>query len=231
MASPVKLLRKIIKNDDLRYNTKTILDYYKIGKGTYYTYHQKLKFYSQKGGMKKLIKMQDNKEYGFHIDGVSVSDANKNEFEVNFMTLDETYDGCASLIYVSNEKKIIIDSVMNSSECIKCYDDKHKFKVGDVLTQIIIKYSKKKFPNATLFELSDRSMYNCFGNSLQLKMFRTMTQGQPYYCKFGFRPADKDNYDIYKYNKNLFNTNPTITQKEFNAICNDEYIKKFIRKF
>ena len=57
MASPVKLLRKIIKNDDLRYNTKTILDYYKIGKGTYYTYHQKLKFYSQKGGMKKMIKI------------------------------------------------------------------------------------------------------------------------------------------------------------------------------
>ena len=54
--------------------------------------------------------------------------------------------------------------------------------------QIILTYSKRKFPNAKYFELSDRSVYNCYGNSIKLSILRTMIYGEPYYCKFGFRP-------------------------------------------
>lgn len=241
MISVVKLLRQIIKNDDLRFYVKSTIDKYKIGYGNYYVHNEKLIFCEQIGGKKKIIKLDDNKEYEYHIDGVSVSKNIKNEeFEVNFLTLSEDYDGCASLIYIVNEDKIIIDSIINSKECIKCLDKTHKYKVGNVIMQIILKYSLQKFPKAKYFELSDRSIYNCYGNSLNLQMLRTITNGEPYYCKFGFRPKTKENYNIYKHNKNIFKLDPTITLKELNKYFNENkinvdsniyanYIEKYIK--
>jgi hypothetical protein len=225
MISVVKLLRQTIKNEDLRFNIKLSLDKYKIGPGKYYKYKEKLLFCKQIGGIKKVIKLEDNKEYEYHIDGVSVSKATDNEeYEINFITLDETYDGCASLIYIVNEDKIIIESITNLTECIKCLDKEHKYKVGNILMQIILTYSKRKFPNAKYFELSDRSVYNCYGNSIKLSILRTMIYGEPYYCKFGFRPITKENYNIYKKNKNIFNTDPTITLSKLNQYLIDDKI-------
>jgi hypothetical protein len=88
MISVVKLLRHKIKNEDLRFNIKMRLDKYKIGCGKYYNYSDKIIFCEQHGGEKNIIKLKDNKEYEFHIDGVSVSNDIKNEeYEVNFLQL------------------------------------------------------------------------------------------------------------------------------------------------
>ena len=104
MQSINKLLKNVIKNDKLRQQIKGTLDKYKIGYRKYYKLSEKIIFKAQIGGEGKVIKLGDGKFYEYHIDGVSVSQANSDEYEVNFLTLNKNYGDCASLIYVKNEK-------------------------------------------------------------------------------------------------------------------------------
>ena len=68
-----------------------------------------------------------------------------------------------------------------------------------------------------------------------MKYLRTLTKGEPYYCKFGFRSKYDEDITIWKYNKKKFLENPTISKKELKKILmeyvldeNDTYYKKIL---
>jgi len=85
--------------------------------------------------------------------------------------------------------------------------------------------------------LTDNSYFLCNNdtNKIPLKYLRTLTKGEPYYCKFGFRSKYDEDNTIWKYNKKKFLENPIITKKELKKILmeyvldeNDTYYKKIL---
>lgn len=64
--------------------------------------------------------------------------------------------------------------------------------------------------------MTDNSYFLCNNDTdkIQLKYLRTLTKGEPYYCKFGFKPKYVEDIEIWKYNKKKFLKKPTITKKE-----------------
>ena len=45
---------------------------------------------------------------------------------------------------------------------------------------------------------------------LILKVIRTITHGEPYYCKYGFYPENEEDIKIYKHNRKIFNEHPKL---------------------
>ena len=94
--------------------------------------------------------------------------------------------------------------------------------------QIIIELvkSSKEFSHITEIELSDTSIkkYNGFG--LQLKYLRTITHGEPYYAKYGFRPNSEYDIDIFRFNRSNYRLNKKILNKELFEIITDAKLDK-----
>ena len=101
------------------------------------------------GGVKKEIKLKDGYTYEYHIDEIIPIDSNHNRLcFVNIddpfrasTSVDESQFYCGCLLY--NTKKsgktiLRIEGIFNGEDCIKCVDKKHKYKVGNILMQIII---------------------------------------------------------------------------------------------
>ena len=84
-----------------------------------------------------------------------------------------------------------IEGIFNEKDCIKCIDKTHKYKIGQILMQIIIKLvkSSKEFSHITEIEISDTS--NCYG----------------------FRPYEKKAQEIFRYNRNLHKENTLLKNK------------------
>jgi hypothetical protein len=118
-------------------------------------------------------------------------------------------DHCGVLIIDNNMKISAIQSVSNYTDCIKCLDNK-EFKIGDILTQIMIILSYKN--KMKQINLTDNSYFLCNNITIPLIHLRTMTRGEPFYCKYGFRPIDE--YEIWKKNKEIFLTNPHISKND-----------------
>ena len=68
--------------------------------------------------------------------------------------------------------------------------------------------------NLTRLLLTDNSYYSCGGNNLRLIYLRTLTYGQPYYTKYGFRPVNKKELEIFRYNRELHKNNFNINKKD-----------------
>lgn len=144
-------------------------------------------------------------------------------------------DHCGILIIDNDMKISAIQSVSNYTDCIKYLDDK-EFKIGDILTQIMIILSYKN--KMKQINLTDNSYFLCNNITIPLIHVRTMTMGEPFYCKYGFRPIDE--YDIWKKNKEIFLTYPHITKnnilkflmyKKFDKSNeNDKKMLKYINK-
>ena len=175
----------------------------------------------QVGGVKKEIKLKDGYTYEYHIDEIIPVDRKHNR--LCFVNIDESQDYCACLLY--NTKKsgktvLRIEGIFNGEDCIKCTDKNNKYKVGNILMQVIeIVKTKKEFEHITEIELSDTSIKKCYGIGINLKHLRTITHGEPYYAKYGFRPYEKKAYEIYRYNRKLY--------KEYKAVDNKVVDKIF----
>jgi hypothetical protein len=205
------LLQKFhYSNSELLQNIYNKLSNNKLSKGILVKYSYKLNFEYQFGGKKYNMELDDNKVYEYHIDEVTPLD--NNQKMINFLNISEMQEDCACIIYdtkSSNTNVMWIEGILNNEDCIICSDKKHKYKVGDILMQIIIELAKSssKFTHIKTIELSDTSIKKCYCIGLELKYLRTITHGIPYYAKYGFRPIHEYDYDVYKYNKQLYKKN------------------------
>jgi len=170
----------------------------------------------QVGGTKKEIKLKDGYNYEYHIDEIIPIDDESNR--ICFFNIEESHDNCACLLY--NTKKsgktiLRIEGIFNGEDCIKCVDKKHKYKVGNILMQVILEVvkSSKEFSHITEIELSDASIKKCYGIGIPLKYLRTIVSGEPYYAKYGFRPDEPKSQEIFRYNRNLYKENNLLNNK------------------
>jgi len=218
-------------------NDEEILDIYEIienfrkMKGILVQRNGKLNFKVQEGGKKYLIKLKDNKTYEYHID--EIAPIGYDQEKIQFMNLSETHGSCVFIFFDSKKSgktTLYIQSIMNDEDCIKSQDINHKYKIGDILMQIIIELVKnsKIFSHIKDIELTDISKKKCYGIGLDLIYLRTITHGKPYYAKFGFIPKkDKDN-DVYQYNKNNYKLNKAITNEQLIKIIKNNKLDKKI---
>ena len=223
-------------NEKLNYiNSEEILDIYEIigdyrtMKGILIQKNGKLNFKIQKGCKKHLIKLEDNKTYEYHID--EIEPIGYDQEKIQFMNLSESHSSCVFLFFDSKNSEnrtLYIQSIMNNKDCIKSEDKNHKYKVGDILMQIIIGLVKtsKIFSHIKEIELTDISKKNCYNIGLELIYLRTITNGIPYYAKYGFIPKkDRDN-KVFEYNKNNYKLNKGITKEEFINIIKKNKFEK-----
>lgn len=130
---------------------------------------------------------------------------------------------CAVLIIDTKILESNIQSLNNYADCIKCSDSKNKlYKIGDILIQVMIHMSINK--GMKKINLHDNSNYVCNKYSIPLINLRTITKGEQFYCKYGFRPLDhnknnlneyqKNELQIYMDNKKLFKSQPKMSKTE-----------------
>ena len=257
-----------IEDTEIRQNIIMYMEKYDIGnKGISTKTKHKIRFKNQIGGEHYEIKLKDGKTYYYNIN--DVQPISKTKYKMLFMTFDDINE-CACLTYgnkESNNSVLRIDGIKSFDECILCKDtqeikpslisgahqkiinnnflgcEKHKFKSGDILMQIILELVKNdtQFSHINKIELADSSQKKCYDIGLKLIYLRTMTHGIPYYAKFGFRPVLKTDYeDVFVYNRNNFKLNKTMKRDELlNIIKNKkknmsnetyEIYKKYIRQ-
>lgn len=196
-------------------------------------FKEKLHFYNQYGGTSSSlhhITLKDNKTYEYHISKIIPFENNKKQ--IHFLNIDEDYDDCAFLIF-DNDKNtrgllkiqgIFGREYINFIGCIKSIDENHKYKTGDILMQIILNlvHTRKPFRHIKQIQLSDKSKKKCYDLSLELKFLRTITHGKPYYAKFGFRPLNEYDYNIYKKNYKNFKLDKTISNTQLKNIIDSK---------
>lgn len=211
--------KKLENNEDERTeNTnykalRTIWDFtgdYKFGiNGKLTTFSEKVDFKKQIGGNAFSIKLKDNKRYTYHLSQIT-SEKNNTKHKLCFLNLNEENE-CLCFTFHSKETGINIltlkDLIIHDKDkYIECNDPIHKFKSGDILVQILIELVKtnESFSYINRIELQDNSIKRCHGIGIQLKYMRTITDGIPYYAKFGFLPNKVTNNAIYERNKQKF---------------------------
>ncbi len=200
--------------------------------------------FQQGGDFTGLTNFNINSEYIANIDKYyDPSDINKKL--INFIKINATADAngdyknddhCAVLIVDTKRKSASIQSLNNYKECLKCKEGNEEFKIGDVLMRIILAICKKeKIEKIEKISLSDMSYFSCGAEKIQLMYLRTLTKGEPYYCKFGFKPKYDEDNEIWEFNKNKFIGKPSMTKKELIKILmyrefdeNDTYDKKIL---
>jgi hypothetical protein len=209
----VSIIKTVYSKFDYKYNEliQNIINHLNFnnyaGKGILTRKTYPIHLLEQVGGVKKEIKLKDGYTYEYHIDEIIPIDSKNNR--LCFVNIDESQDYCACLLY--NTKKsgktvLRIEGIFNGEDCIKCTDKNNKYKVGNILMQVILDIvkTKKEFEHITEIQLQDTSIKKCYGIGIKLKYLRTITHGEPYYAKYGFRPQTKLDYKTYKYNKELY---------------------------
>jgi len=170
----------------------------------------------QLGGKKENIIIANN-EYYYNVETaipINISNAN---YELSLITLNDTANSCAIILFDKNSKEARIQSLSNYSSCIICSNPKIKYKVGDILMQIILYICK--IIKVKKISLKDNSIKQFTGYSIRLLYFRTITKGEPYYCKFGFKNASTP--ITIRNNKEVWKTNPLISKKDIMLILNE----------
>jgi len=147
------------------------------------------------------------------------------------MNLTETHDNCVFLFFDNNDSEdntLYIQAIMNQDDCVKSEDKNDVYKVGDILMQIIIQLVKKdkSLSHIKQIELSDTSKKMCYNIGIELLYLRTITHGIPFYAKYGFKPEYDVDRDTFRYNRNNFKLNKTITNDELFKIIEKVKINK-----
>jgi hypothetical protein len=178
-----------------------------------------LNFANQIGGKIKIYS-KNKGDYYYNIEYGKPTDNNM-RYEIYLLTVNDGSEGCGLIIVDKERNEANIQSVSNFSNCIICKDENIKYKVGAILIQIIIHECKNlKLKRITL---EDNSKINFTGSSIELIYYRTITQGTPYYTKFGF----KNNVPLkINDNKNIWKQKPSIDKKELIKILMDNVEKK-----
>ena len=183
--------------------------------------------YQQGDTFSGLAKFDINSEYIANIDEYIDTDDSNQKF-INFIKINaekdtkgdyKNVDHCAILIIDMKRKSASIQSLNNYNDCLKCKVGNNDFKIGDVLMRIILAICKKeKIENVSL---TDMSYFLCGIEKIQLMYLRTLSKGEPYYCKFGFKPKYNEDVKIWEDNKKIFLNKPSITKKELKKILLD----------
>ena len=231
-----RILRKYIKDDGINFFTDQYLRslniyslYYKETKKDFFTLNDK-----QIGGDRRVVTVNKNKyEYELDIYDDDTDEDNKRK-EISIINLEEKGIDCGILIVDKQTNEGNIQSISNYKSCLKCLEKNDDYKTGDIIVQILLARAKKL--KLKKISLEDNSHISCNKIKIPLISIRTMTRGEPYYCKFGFRPVDKFGKNKYEHNKNLFNSKPTIDRDVLLEILSDnifdskliKYIKKNI---
>lgn len=222
---------KFTHNADIRQNIFDYNNFHKIGnKGILKHYATNIKLKSQIGGKNRKLMLDNGLKCEFYLDEI-IPVTNKLN-RMCFMSNSLSYD-CLCILYGienSGETTMKIEGLLSSDECVKCDDKTIKIKPGDILMQILFKLLKldPKFKHIKKIELSDISKKSCYDIGIRLLYLRTITNGIPYYAKFGFRPKFNNDYDIFKHNRNNFKLNKTINNNNlFDIIENNKnYMKE-----
>lgn len=106
---------------------------------------------------------------------------------------------CASLVINFTDKIAEIADLRSDKTCIKNYNNKQKIMTS--LMHIIIGICKSS--GMKLIRLSDHSYHNCADSKYKfnLDIANTITDGEPYYYKYGFIYEDIKEHKIVKKNK------------------------------
>ena len=180
-----------------------------------------INFKNKTEGVIEKIQLKYNKKYYYNIEKIISKKSNKHN--ICFVNLRENDYNCLCFNYNSKETRdtvLILNDLNSNDDCIKCIDEKHKYKVGDILMQIFIEYVKnnKDTEHITSIELQDNSIKKCYNIGIKLKYLRTIMSGEPYYAKYGFRPCEKKAYEIYRYNRKLHKENRMLENKVVDKI-------------
>lgn len=122
---------------------------------------------------------------------IDEAESNDNEIKIQFFTINRNHI-CLALIIDNVKKFATIGDLRNYDDCIPLQDEN--------LTRTLIKFSSELAKQSKMksLKLSDRSYYTCKGdNPLKnhcdttnktfiLSMANTLTDGIPYYYKYGF---------------------------------------------
>jgi hypothetical protein len=146
-------------------------------------------------------------------------------------------DHCGVLIYDDKIKEATIQSVNDYKDCLQCVDTRNKkFKIGDILIQIMIAMCIHK--EIKKIVLTDNSYLLCQNEKIPLIYLRTMTKGEPFYTKYGFKPINhndvksgendgsKNELKIFNDNIKIFNKNPSFSKEKLLRILSYKNFNK-----
>ena len=200
-------LQKLLKDDELSYkmfNDASLNNYPdKMIKNYQHIRTVSKPLYYQKGGAKKIMQV-DGKDFYVNLD-VHTREEGEDTYNMYYNNFDAPDFPCAILQIDSKKKTVLIHGVSNFKYCVICDDKDFKFKIGDILMKIMLQTCVKK--GIKKVELSDNSRIACKGtnDNFNLSKLRIMTEGEPYYTKYGFIPVNKYDQQNLIENKNLFN--------------------------
>lgn len=164
-------------------------------------------------------------KYNIKIDTL---ESKEDDILINLFTINEQII-CFALVLDFKRK---IGTITNLYYDANCLPDLHPKQVTDHMIAIIKEIATQS--GMTRLELSDSSKFYCPDNSkfqLELKYANTLTSGEPYYYKFGFKFDDvttkMENHANVKYNKKLLSKLKTSDLKldKFLKLCNKEMYK------
>ena len=145
----------------------------------------------------------------------------------------EGLPGCGLIIINKKDNIANIQGVSNYKECIEIENkDPNKiYKIGDIIMQIMLE--ECKLMDIKYVSLKDNSMLKYSDCSIELKYFRVITHGIPYYKKFGFTNREDEenlNKNLEKFKKNKLTKIEKITTILRKNIDNESMYKnaKFI---
>lgn len=159
----------------------------------------------QHGGTESIYEININKNNYFFRTNYFKDPISNKVAHYSFVSVDGKGSECATLLI--DGKTGIIQGFNKNTNCI-CSDNNNKIEpvtknIGTILIQIIIEYCK--YRNLHKILASDNAHYHSIpGYSIELKYSYTLTNGKPWYYKFGFKFTNaeyhknvEDNYERY----------------------------------
>ena len=203
---------------------------------------KEINFNSMKGGggdednnLEEFV-VGDNKYIARLVHGDS-TDIKGKTHTIKFISVDDINEQsimCAILNFDYERKIASIQSIGDYNNCLLCANRKEEYKVGQMLMIIIINICLEKKPKIKYIELKDNSTFRCMKtypdqeiewkssyqhhHSLILRIIKTLTTGEPYYCKYGFKPKTDYDIEVYNHNKKIFNKQQLLNTININSI-------------
>jgi hypothetical protein len=187
-------------------------------------------FKKQLGGDIMNIKLENNQIY--HYDVKRLTSKKNKEQNICFANIRNSDYNCLCFTYYTKETKdtkdtknttLILNDLNATEDCITCKDSKNKYKIGDILMQIFLQWVKNhpELSHIKRIELQDNSTKKCYGIGLKLLYLKTITDGIPFYAKYGFRPIEATELAIFRYNRNKFKENILLNNEIVDKIFED----------
>ena len=135
---------------------------------------------------------------------IQIDKISNDEIEVMVVNLNSQIT-CAILIIDNKSKIATIQDLKSDISCLK----KSSKKIIKTIIKILIKICKKMEMKTLM--LTDSAEHTCNGlqASFKLNIANTLTSGEPYYYKYGFRYQLEENDKIVRRNKDIINSSRT----------------------